>query len=38
MDISAYKGLLREGSNVLAATGEFSQALRGLDFGLYAVE
>lgn len=38
MDISAHKGLLREGVNVLAATGEFSEALRGLDFGLYAVQ
>ena len=38
MDISSHGELLREGSNVLAVTGEYSQALRGLDFGLYAVE
>ena len=38
MDVSAHAGALREGANVLAATGEYSQALRGLDLGLYAVE
>ena len=38
IDVSAHAGLLREGSNVLAATGEFSEDLRGFDFGLYAVE
>ena len=38
MDISSHRELLRVGSNVLAVTGEYSEALRGLDFGLYAVE
>ena len=38
MDLSAYADKLRSGRNVLAATGEFSDELRGLDFGLYAVE
>ena len=38
MDISEHAGLLREGTNVLAATGSYPQAQRGLDFGLYAVE
>ena len=38
IDVSAHAGLLRAGSNVLAATGEFSGALRGFDFGLYAVD
>ena len=38
MDMSAHAGLLRPGRNVLAATGEYTEALRGLDFGLYTVE
>ena len=38
MDVTSHRGLLREGSNVLAVTGEYSQAPRGFDFGLYAVD
>ncbi len=38
MDLSAHAAALRPGRNVLAATGDFAGDLRGLDFGLYAVE
>ena len=38
MDLSAHASALRQGRNVLAATGEFADNLRGMDFGLYAVE
>ena len=38
MDLSAHAAALRPGQNVLAATGDFAGDLRGLDFGLYAVE
>ena len=39
MDLSAHVDALRPGSNVIAATGELSEGrLRGLDFGLYAIE
>lgn len=38
LDLSEHVGLLREGGNVLAATGAHSEARRGLDFGLYVVE
>ena len=38
MDLSAATEFLREGTNVLAATGNLSQGQRGLDIGLYIVE
>ena len=38
MDLSAHAAALRPGRNVLAATGDFAGDLRGVDFGLYAVE
>lgn len=38
MDLSAHAAALRPGLNVLAATGDFAGDLRGVDFGLYAVE
>ena len=38
MDLSAHAAALRPGRNVLAASGDFAGDLRGLDFGLYAVE
>ena len=38
LDLSGYANLLRRGENVIAVTGEFSEELRGLDFGLYTLE
>ena len=38
MDMSAHVGLLRQGRNILAVTGEYAEAQRGLDFGIYTVE
>ncbi len=38
MDLSGSAGLLREGTNVIAATGDRSDGQRGIDIGLYAVE
>ena len=38
MDLSAAASALREGPNVLAATGDLSQGQRGFDIGLYAVQ
>ena len=38
MDMSAHVGLLRQGPNVLAVTGEYAEAQRALDFGLYTVD
>ena len=38
MDLSPAASALREGPNVLAATGDLAQGQRGLDIGLYAVE
>ena len=38
MDLSGSASILREGSNVLAATGELAEGPRGLDMGLYTVE
>ncbi len=38
LDLSEHAGLLRRGENVIAVTGEFSEEMRGLDFGLYTLE
>ena len=38
MDMSAHVGLLRQGRNILAVTGEYAEAQRGLDFGIYTVD
>lgn len=38
LNLSEHADLLRGGENVIAVTGEFSEGLRGLDFGLYTLE
>ena len=38
MDLSEAASALRQGSNVIAATGDLAEGLRGLDLGLYTVE
>ena len=38
MDMSGHLDLLRQGRNILAVTGEYAEAQRALDFGVYTVE